>query len=102
MKIYELANKFFGGGSCRLWSGVDGCSLAPEDAGDYVAGMAMKGRDAGEGSQQEVARLEVPGIGPWAGPPERFCPNCSTELKENRCKLSCLACGYYLSCSDFY
>jgi hypothetical protein len=34
--------------------------------------------------------------------PERFCPNCSAELKESRCKLSCKVCGFYLSCSDFY
>jgi hypothetical protein len=34
--------------------------------------------------------------------PERFCPNCSAELKEFRCKLSCGVCGFYLSCSDFY
>jgi|SRR5579872_782739 len=33
---------------------------------------------------------------------ERFCPNCSAELKESRCKLSCPRCGFYLSCSDFY
>src|SRR5579863_2204208 len=37
-----------------------------------------------------------------AGRPERFCPNCSAELKEQRCKLSCPQCGFYLSCSDFY
>jgi len=32
----------------------------------------------------------------------RFCPNCSTQLKEHRCKLTCAQCGFYLSCSDFY
>jgi Zn finger protein HypA/HybF involved in hydrogenase expression len=32
----------------------------------------------------------------------RFCPNCSAELQDQRCKLICPACGYYLSCSDFY
>jgi hypothetical protein len=34
--------------------------------------------------------------------PERFCPNCSMELHERRCKLSCAQCGFYLSCSDYY
>jgi len=34
--------------------------------------------------------------------PARFCPNCSAELVDHRCKLKCTQCGYYLSCSDFY
>jgi len=32
----------------------------------------------------------------------RVCPNCSTELQEVRCKLSCPRCGFFLSCSDYY
>jgi hypothetical protein len=36
--------------------------------------------------------------------PERVCPNCGAALIERKCKLLCPepACGYYMSCSDFY
>jgi hypothetical protein len=36
--------------------------------------------------------------------PERVCPNCGSALIERKCKLLCPdpACGYYMSCSDFY
>ena len=36
--------------------------------------------------------------------PERVCPNCGAALLDSRCKLVCpdRACGYFMSCSDFY
>ncbi len=31
-----------------------------------------------------------------------YCPRCSARLASRSCKLICPACGYYMSCSDFY
>jgi len=45
--------------------------------------------------------------GPGSPKPEpeiasAFCPSCSARLAQRSCKLICPACGYYMSCSDFY
>jgi len=37
-----------------------------------------------------------------AGVPLEYCPNCSSKLTGRQCKLACLRCGYFLSCSDYY
>jgi hypothetical protein len=34
--------------------------------------------------------------------PMLYCPVCSTRLSEQKCKLVCRKCGYYLSCADYY
>ena len=43
------------------------------------------------------------------GPPDenipgehwRFCPQCGHELMNEKCKLRCPRCHYFMSCSDF-
>jgi hypothetical protein len=34
--------------------------------------------------------------------PMLYCPVCSTRLAEQKCKLYCKDCGYYMSCADYY
>ena len=31
----------------------------------------------------------------------RFCPQCGQELINEKCKLRCPRCHYFMSCSDF-
>lgn len=33
--------------------------------------------------------------------PLSYCPVCSGGLEARSCKLVCVSCGYYMSCSDF-
>src|SRR5260370_31697783 len=68
----------------------------------YVARMGPNRQTQAEALREVPAPQGEAGRRPETGHPERFCPNCSAELKENRCKLSCPRCGFYLSCSDFY
>ena len=85
----------------RFWQwipGEDRFSLVRGEGSRYGARMSLNGQGQGEIERVEGTREMERG----AGHPERFCPNCSAELKEHRCKLSCGQCGFYLSCSDFY
>ena len=34
--------------------------------------------------------------------PMLYCPVCNTRLTEQKCKLVCGRCGYYMSCADYY
>jgi hypothetical protein len=34
--------------------------------------------------------------------PMLFCPRCSSRLTQQKCKLVCDRCGYYMSCADYY
>ncbi len=33
--------------------------------------------------------------------PWRWCPRCSHELHNEKCKFRCPRCHYFMSCSDF-
>lgn len=32
----------------------------------------------------------------------RYCPNCDSRLDEQKCKLICRQCGYFMSCADYH
>jgi uncharacterized paraquat-inducible protein A len=42
--------------------------------------------------------FDVPGV---EGEHWRWCPRCGHELENEKCKLRCPRCHYFLSCSDF-
>ncbi len=37
-----------------------------------------------------------------AGQPGEYCPNCGARLRDRGCKLTCVHCSFFLSCSDFH
>jgi hypothetical protein len=45
--------------------------------------------------------LDEPGAVPDPGTVILTCANCGAAMDERKCKLKC-ACGYFLSCSDYY
>jgi len=49
----------------------------------------------------EPAGSPAPASQPAAEFPNQFCPVCSARLESRRCKMICLRCGYFMSCSEF-
>ncbi len=52
------------------------------------------------------SRPEQAGSAPETAPAEsgehwRWCPRCGHELHNEKCKLRCPRCHYFMSCSDF-
>lgn len=65
--------------------------------------MVMKNMAMNDGDCAAVDRdRNQPALNAGVGTHADYCPNCSTKLKQSRCKMSCPACGFYLSCADFY
>jgi len=60
----------------------------------YVIPIMLEHCQPSEGNTREKSRHTVNAV--------QFCPNCSTLLHNNHCKLVCPECGFYLSCADFY
>jgi hypothetical protein len=51
-------------------------------------------------SKAEKAYMARPGDD-ISGEHWRFCPRCAHELINEKCKLRCPRCHYFMSCSDF-
>jgi len=51
---------------------------------------------------REVSDSEALGAQVPAEHHSNVCPNCGERLTGHRCKLVCGACGYYMSCADYY
>ena len=64
----------------------------------------MKSETSRDREPREISSSSFPAPPRRESHPERVCPTCGSMLLERKCKLVCPdpACGYYMSCSDFY
>jgi hypothetical protein len=52
--------------------------------------------------EEDKSKVDAKNAGGSAANVMRTCPTCSSPLEDQKCKLICRNCGFFLSCSDFY
>ncbi len=50
---------------------------------------------------EEICPINLTSESSASGEYWRWCPRCSHELENRKCKLICTRCHYFMSCSDF-
>ena len=63
---------------------------------DFSASRLWRSR----GARGPLPEVPAP-LASASGDPWDFCPNCGSELHNERCKRRCPRCHYFMSCSDF-
>lgn len=83
------------GGMCYNRRAVRDAGKQEMSAGEVWGAAAAR-------SQGTNAAAEPAAAGGQQEDASRYCPVCSQRLESRRCKLICGACGYYMSCADYY
>ena len=82
------------GGICYNRMAVRDAGTQEKAPGDVQGAAEFRSQPAGTAAQP-AERVEQEDA-------SRYCPVCSQRLESRRCKLMCNACGYYMSCADYY
>jgi hypothetical protein len=61
----------------------------------------MRRKDSKPGLPGMVGGRKRPPPEDFSGEHWRYCPQCGHELINEKCKLRCPRCHYFMSCSDF-
>jgi hypothetical protein len=63
--------------------------------------MSHTGKNLKHNLPNESAETDLCPQSEGAGEYWRWCPRCGHELHNEKCKLRCPKCHYFMSCSDF-